>query len=173
MTIKKIVVGELETNCYILRIGKDTIIIDPGDEVEKIKKEVGNSDVKTILITHFHFDHIGALDELQKYYKVKVNDFSKVAGLEVIKTKGHTNDSLTFYFPKEQVMFCGDFLFKNSFGRTDLETGSNSKMIESLKLITSYNDDIKLYPGHGQATMLGQEKLNFTNYIDYLENNAN
>ena len=67
-------------------------------------------------------------------------------------------------------MFCGDFLFKNSFGRTDLESGSNSKMIESLKLINSYNDDIKLYPGHGQPTMLGQEKLNFENYINHLEN---
>ena len=170
MMIKTIVVGDLETNCYIVKNDDEVIIIDPGDEVEKIKQSVGKGKVKTILVTHFHFDHIGALENLKNYYQVKVNDFSLVKDLIVIPTPGDTKDSLTFYFPKDKVMFCGDFLFANSFGRTDLETGDNKDMLKSLNLINKYNDDIKLFPGHGDWTLLGQEKQNFESYISYLEN---
>ena len=61
-------------------------------------------------------------------------------------------------------MFAGDFLFLNSIGRTDLPTGNDMEMQISLELISKYPDDIVVYPGHGEVTILGHEKSNFKYY---------
>lgn len=62
-------------------------------------------------------------------------------------------------------MFTGDFIFKNSIGRMDLEGGNISDMKKSLKLISKYDDDIIVYSGHGNDTTLKNEKNNFKYYI--------
>ena len=85
--------------------------------------------------------------------------------LEVIYTPGHTNDSVTYYFKSEKTMFIGDFVFENSIGRTDLPTGDYNKMVDSINLLKKYPDDITLYPGHGNYTTIGIEKIN--NYWFY------
>ena len=76
LNIKRIAVGPIRTNCYIInRTGSDkAIIVDPGDEADKIKRELGFSSLTpvAILLTHGHFDHIGAVSELRKYYGIKV-----------------------------------------------------------------------------------------------------
>lgn len=169
MKIETLVLGELQTNCYILKSQNDCIIIDPADEYNKIIECVGDLSVKAILITHNHFDHIQALSELKKHYNLIENNYLDVDNLKVINTKGHTDDSKTFYFREDKIMFCGDFLFKDTFGRTDLG-GNNEDMIKSLELINRYDDDITLYPGHGSKTTLGLEKKHFKEYISYLKN---
>ena len=58
MEIKCIAVGELQCNCYILEKNNECLLIDPGDEYNKIKKLITNKKVLAILITHNHFDHI-------------------------------------------------------------------------------------------------------------------
>lgn len=72
--IKRLVVGPLQENCYIVGNGKSCVIIDPGDEVDHIINEVENEhlEVKGILVTHGHFDHIGAVNELKSYYHAEV-----------------------------------------------------------------------------------------------------
>jgi len=60
-------------------------------------------------------------------------------------------------------MFTGDFIFRSSIGRTDLG-GNDLDMQESLEKISSYPDDIVLYPGHGDETTLGREKPRFKYY---------
>lgn len=167
MNIKKIPVGPLQANCYILTIGDDNIIIDPGSEDEKIKKNIKGK-VNSILVTHSHDDHIGALEELQKTFncpvysfynlksqKYKINSFC----FEVIYTKGHTDDSVTYYFYKDRIMFTGDFLFKGTIGRTDLDTGNIFEMKKSIDIIKKYHD-IKIFPGHGDETTIDYEKKN-------------
>ena len=57
-------------------------------------------------------------------------------------------------------MFVGDFLFKNGIGRVDLPTGNIEEMKLSLNKIFEYNDNIIVYPGHGEATTIGIEKNN-------------
>ena len=169
MQIDKIVVGDYQTNCYILSNNNNCIIIDPGDEFEKIKAFLKNKNVIAILITHRHFDHIGALDDLVRTYNCNVCEYNNLEeknysindfNFDVIYTKGHTDDSVTFYFEKEKVMFTGDFLFENSIGRTDLPTGNFNEMLKSIELIKKYDDDIIIYPGHGNQTKLGLEKTN-------------
>ncbi len=168
MKIERIKVGLLECNCYILTKNNQSLIIDPGDEVDKIVETVGNNQVIGILITHYHFDHIGALNEIKRKYNVKVYDktnlkeYNKIGDFvfKVIDTKGHTEDSITYYFEEEKIMFTGDFLFKGTIGRTDLDGGNMSYMLDSIKKIKHYSKDICIYPGHGEETTLEEEILN-------------
>lgn len=165
MQIDIIKVGALEANCYVLTLNDNTIIIDPGDEAEKIMKYI-KGNVKAILVTHNHFDHIGAVLELKNKYNCQVYSYSNlkedsynISGFKfkVIYTKGHTDDSITYYFDNDNIMFTGDFLFKGTIGRTDLETGNLYEMQKSLNKIKKYSQSIKIYPGHGDMTILGFE----------------
>ena len=163
MKIQKVIVGPLEENCYIVTKDNKTIIIDPGDEAEKIIAACKDKMVVGVLITHHHFDHIGALKDIEEYFKIKEGSCPNI-GFEIIKNPGHSNDAVSYYFKNEKVMFVGDFIFLNSIGRTDLPTGSDEDMQKSLESISKYPDDITLYPGHGDKTNLGYEKNNFKYY---------
>lgn len=168
MDIKILKVGELYTNCYILFKGKNALIIDPGDEGEYIISALDNLNIQAILITHHHFDHVGALSILLNKYKTSVIDYKDVGkhiclddfSFDIIDTKGHTDTDVTFYFKDDKVMFTGDFLFKDGIGRTDFENSNYNDMIKSINIIKSYPDDITIYPGHGEITNLGYEKNN-------------
>ncbi len=165
MRIDTLVVGTLQENCYIVTIGDNTFIIDPGDEADRIIAACKEKNIKEILITHHHFDHVGALKEIEEHFGLKENNKTDLFDYEVINTPGHTSDSVTYYFPKEKVMFTGDFIFFHSIGRTDLPTGSDEDMAKSLDLISKYPSDCLLFPGHGPKCSLGIEKNNFKNYI--------
>ncbi len=56
-------------------------------------------------------------------------------------------------------MICGDVLFQGSIGRTDLITGSNPKMVQTLQKIKQMDANLKIYPGHGPTTTLQEELL--------------
>jgi len=169
MKVEKIEVGYLATNCYILIKNNNCLIIDPGDEALKIISKIGNLNVLGIIITHYHFDHVGALDEIKNKYQVNVYDINNLEEKEyrindfvfdVIYTKGHHDTCITIYFKEDKVMFVGDFIFKGSIGRTDLESGNMVEMINSLNKIKKYPKDITIYPGHGDKTNLEYEILN-------------
>jgi glyoxylase-like metal-dependent hydrolase (beta-lactamase superfamily II) len=171
MKIVKLETGFLKENCYLIKdeINKECIIVDPGADFISIKEKINDYRVLKVLLTHNHFDHIGALEEILNEYKVdvlkkdnleekeyKLNNFN----FKVIQTPGHTNDSVTYYFEKERIMFTGDFLFKDTIGRTDLPTGNALAMWESLNLIKTYPKDITICPGHGDMSTLENEFKN-------------
>lgn len=180
MKIEKIVVGLYEENCYLIIKDDKCVIVDPGDEGEKIvsKVEKLKLDVIGILITHAHFDHVGALNDIITKYNVPIYynninreiKYNKLINVkeekyeldgfkfEVIFTSGHRNDSVTYYFYEDNIMFTGDFLFKGTVGRTDLEYASISDMKKSIDIIKKYNNGIIIYPGHGNETILELEK---------------
>lgn len=168
MKIKKVITGNLKENCYILINNNDCLVIDPGDDFYLIKEEIENYNLLGILITHHHFDHVGALEELLNYKKVSIYDYNLEEKeyeinnfkFKIIKTPGHTDDSITFNFYLDKIMFTGDFLFKESIGRTDLPTGDSTLMKKSIEKIKKYPKDIKIYPGHGNSTTLEYELEN-------------
>lgn len=176
MKIEILQVGYLETNCYILSIDGKVLIIDPGDEAERIVDLVGNREVFGIIVTHYHDDHIGALDELEIKYGAKVYDIHNIVDGENtvgcfkflgIKTPGHKEDAICIYFPQEKIMFSGDFIFKDTVGRWDLDGGNFNEMKNSIGKIVEYPSDIIVYPGHGEKTTLGDEKVNLENIAKY------
>ncbi len=169
MEIKKVVTGYLDENCYVLINNKECLVIDPGDDFPKIKEQIGEAKILGVLITHSHFDHIGALRNFLTKRSIKIFKKSNLEEKEYVigsfkfkclYTPGHSKDSVTFYFEDENVMFDGDFIFKESIGRTDLPGGSDVDMKESINKILTYSEDIKLYPGHNEETTLKYEKEN-------------
>ncbi len=167
MQVRIIKVGNLQTNCYIIIKNGYCMIVDPGDQFYSIQEQIGDNKLVGVLITHRHPDHIGALAKFVQEYGIPVYDRSNLEEkkyeinefkFEVIYTPGHTNDSICFYFYEYNFMFVGDFIFKGTIGRTDLPTGSNTDMNNSINKIINYSDRIKVYPGHGDETNLGVEK---------------
>ena len=163
MEINKVVVGELETNCYVISVDNECLVIDPGDEYDKIKKVIGNKKVLGVIVTHYHFDHTGALNYFDNKLILDRNNLEEkeyIIGnftFEIIYTPGHKEDCITIYFRKEKIMFTGDFIFKNAIGRTDLFGGNMNDMLNSLKKMKKYDKNIIIYPGHGESSILRKE----------------
>lgn len=195
-------VGAIRTNCYIVK-GEDDkcFVVDPGAEAERIMqhiKELGLQ-LDAILLTHGHFDHIMAVDEIRRDALAKVyasateqklledpelnctlmgagkamtvtpdvtvldQEHFEAAGIDVqvISTPGHTAGSVCYYLPEYAVVFCGDTVFLESVGRTDLPTGSGPAVIQSLnERILPLPPETKLYPGHGSDTTVAYERNN-------------
>ena len=145
MKIKRLILGSLETNCYIL--------------------ENDNKKILGVIVTHHHFDHIGALPNFKDKYKIydysNLLDDNKIGSFKFKRliTKGHTDDSISIYFEKDKVLFSGDFIFKHEIGRCDLG-GNVADMKNSIEYIKKFPKDITIYPGHGEKTTLEDELKN-------------
>jgi len=79
--------------------------------------------------------------------------------LKVIEAPGHSPGSICFYCEKQKFIIGGDVLFYQSIGRTDLPGGNHESLIKNIKeKLFLLPDDVKVYPGHGPATTIGDEK---------------
>lgn len=192
MDIRKIVVGPVQTNCYLVVSDKELVIVDPGDEAEKIISDIeglGKVNYKYILLTHGHYDHVMAVNELQNRYKFKIvigkkdKDISEINAqigvqvpdikadillkdgqvldfggeeIQVLETPGHTRGGVSYLVGNS--LFSGDTLFHVSYGRTDLPGGSDDDMKKSLEKLLKLDENVKVFPGHGQETTIGAER---------------
>lgn len=78
--------------------------------------------------------------------------------LKVIEAPGHSPGSICFYCEKQNFIIGGDVLFQNSIGRTDLPGGSHEDLVRNIKgKLFKLPGDVKVYPGHGPATTIGEE----------------
>lgn len=174
MEIKRITVGPLQANCYLLVDGADLVIVDPGDNADLIDKAIQktNAKPKYIINTHGHFDHTGANAWLKKKYGMPVaagiNELPssgfypeiilrsgqdiKIGGtlLKVMETPGHTPGGICLFGP--DFVISGDTIFEDSIGRTDFNGGSEADMAASLeKLDKNIAFGTAVYPGHGDS----------------------
>ena len=170
MNIKKIEVGMLKTNCYILEYNNECLIIDPGDDFYKLKENISKK-VVGVLVTHNHFDHVGALKDVLEFYHVSlynknnlIEGVNKISSFrfEVLYNPGHTIDSITFIF--DDIMFCGDFIFEGTIGRCDIG-GDFNMMKDSIKKVLKSNRNYIIYPGHGNSTTLDIERDNLKSFL--------
>lgn len=103
----------------------------------------------------------GMTFEADEYFKPGEElDF---AGFRIgtILVPGHTIGSVCYYFKEQKVLFSGDTLFAGSVGRSDFPTGNEGQLIRAIKSgIMSLPDDVKVYPGHGESTTIGCERVN-------------
>lgn len=78
----------------------------------------------------------------------------------VLFVPGHAPGHIAFYNQKEKILMGGDVLFKRSVGRTDLPGGNHETLINSIhQKLFVLPDDVVVYPGHGDTTTLGEEKI--------------
>ena len=185
MNIQKLTLGLYQTNIYILSNDTEAVVIDPGYEPDTILDALEGKELKAILLTHGHFDHVGAVKELvaetgckvyihaadlslppmitagQLYYTHTYAEGDTVCPIEgaqiaVLHTPGHTPGSVCLLLGDQ--MFSGDTLFEGSCGRMDLPGGDQLQMHQSLNRLVSLQADYHVHPGHGGSTTLAAEK---------------
>ena len=88
-------------------------------------------------------------------------DSDSAGPFKVLHLPGHTPGSAAFYDEKGGVLFSGDTLFRGNCGRTDLPGGDRELLKKSLKRLLSLNEDTVVFPGHGPATNIKNEKKTF------------
>ena len=76
----------------------------------------------------------------------------------ILHTPGHSPGCVCYYCPAEHCIFTGDTLFRGSMGRTDLQGGNDSQMISSLLRLATLPEQTTVYPGHGPATNIANER---------------
>lgn len=182
MEIKRLIVGVLDTNCYLLVSGNEVGVVDPGDEAGKILEEINKTgaELKYIINTHYHFDHTLANKEIKSktgaeiliheaekdFINFEADRFLKEGEeikigndiLKVIHTPGHTAGSISLL--AEDFVLVGDLLFKDGHGRTDLSGGSQEEIENSLKKLTKLlSTETAIYPGHGESFKYSEAKF--------------
>jgi glyoxylase-like metal-dependent hydrolase (beta-lactamase superfamily II) len=75
----------------------------------------------------------------------------------VLHLAGHTPGSAGFWDQSAKVLFSGDTLFRGDYGRTDLPGGDEDRLFASLKRLCAMDGEIRVLPGHGPATTIGEE----------------
>lgn len=188
LNVHALALGAYQTNCYIIHDKNSTscCVIDPGYEADTILEkltELGLS-LEAILLTHGHFDHVGAVRQLAAdtgcavflcaedlamppqltagtlYYTHTYTEGTQLhlAGLDITvwQTPGHTPGSVCLLV--EDTLFSGDTLFAGSCGRTDLPGGSWEQIRASLNRLSQIEANLWVLPGHGESTMLASEK---------------
>jgi glyoxylase-like metal-dependent hydrolase (beta-lactamase superfamily II) len=190
MDIKRIIVGPLQTNCYLLVDGGELAVIDPGGDAGRILDEIAKTGAKTKLIinTHCHPDHTEANNQIRaatgapilihENEKPFITEFAasrflkdgdkiKIAKitLKTILTPGHTKGSICLF--ADRSVFSGDTIFSYVFGRTDLKGGSDKDMATSLKKLDELIlEGTMVYPGHGD--IFKYKKGMTLKWLDYL-----
>lgn len=183
------------TNTYVIQSeNKSAAMIDPTGDAKILFEYLENQqlDVKYIILTHGHADHIGlvtecreatgapllvhTLDEKMINNKslnlspmfhnpmeftsdIQLEDNQELTlgnlVLKIIHTPGHTPGCICIQV--EDSLFTGDTLFKGSIGRTDLPGGDMDIMQDTLQKMITLNPELKIYPGHGESSVLKHE----------------
>lgn len=191
MHIKCLMLGQIETNCYIVADEQtlECAVIDPGDEANTVMNylEASNFKCRCIFITHGHFDHTMAVNDVAAETGAKVYMHEKDADATISNAPYRfTPGADTAYYKEGDVvnvgslefkvmetpghtpggvtlvcgdaLFTGDTLFRDSCGRTDLPGGDMQTLLDSLKRLHDLQGDYEVYPGHMDATTLERER---------------
>jgi glyoxylase-like metal-dependent hydrolase (beta-lactamase superfamily II) len=187
--IHKVVVGPMDNNVFVLRCKQtgDALLIDAANEHERLLDLCRALDVRQVIETHGHWDHIQAVPELRdagysvhvtaedagmlpSYDEILEDDAVIEVGqlrLHTIHTPGHTPGSMSFRLDGAPVLFSGDTLFPGGPGNTSFEGGDFETIITSIdrRLFTLPPDTLVL-PGHGDDTTIGAERPHLDEWVE-------
>ncbi|HUY07143.1 MAG TPA: MBL fold metallo-hydrolase [Acidimicrobiales bacterium] len=189
LVIHRFVVGPIANNVFVLRCKEsgDALLIDAANEHEKLLEVCRELNVRRVLETHGHWDHIQAVPELRDAgYEVSVteadaamlpsydlildDDQELVVGrvkLRTIHTPGHTPGSMCFSVVDSPILFSGDTLFPGGPGNTKTDLGDFNLIIESIeqRLFSHLRPETLVLPGHGEDTTLAKERPHLGEWV--------
>jgi glyoxylase-like metal-dependent hydrolase (beta-lactamase superfamily II) len=182
--ITKIVVGDFANNVFVVRCRQtgESVLLDAANEHEKLLELCRTLNVRRVLETHGHWDHIQAVPQLRdagysvgvtaadaamlpSYDEILVDDDMIEVGklrLHTVTTPGHTPGSICFRLIGSPVVFSGDTLFPGGPGGTKFE-GGNFESIDR-RLFTLPPDTIVM-PGHGNDTTIATERPSLDEWV--------
>jgi glyoxylase-like metal-dependent hydrolase (beta-lactamase superfamily II) len=187
--IHRLVVGPVDNNVFVLRCKAtgEAVLIDAANEHEKLLELCRRLDVRKVLETHGHWDHIQAVPAVRDAgYDVGVtaddagmlpsydfllsdDDVIEVGRLRLrtLLTPGHTPGSMCFVVEGSRVLVSGDTLFPGGPGATKYEGGDFPTIISSIegRIFGTLGDDIIVMPGHGVDTTIGAERPHLDEWI--------
>jgi glyoxylase-like metal-dependent hydrolase (beta-lactamase superfamily II) len=187
--VHKISVGPMDNNVYIVRCKQtgDSVLIDAANEHERLLDLCQKLDVRKVLETHGHWDHIQAVPAvrdagidvgitsedaamLPSYDFVLEDDSVIEVGrlrLRTMKTPGHTAGSICYILEGSPVFFTGDTLFPGGAGATQFQGGDFPTIIRSIEAMYSrLPADTIVLPGHGLDTTIGRESPHLQEWVD-------
>ena len=188
--VHRLVVGPVDNNVYIVRSRAtgESLLIDAANEHDKLLELCQALNVRQVVETHGHWDHIQAVEAVRDAgidvavtqadagmlpsYDQLLEDRSvlEVGGLRIgtIATPGHTPGSMCFTIEGTPLLFSGDTLFPGGPGNTSFEHSDFPTIIESIesRLFAPFGPDTIVLPGHGDSTTIGAESPHLGEWID-------
>lgn len=184
---KQKAVGEYNTNSYLLisADNKKAVLVDPAAQADDLFAWCREYKMEMILLTHGHSDHVGALEEMRTRLSVPVaihpldasdfeiradidlNDGDQVFvgedALQIIHIPGHTSGSVALRPIDEEIrwVIVGDAIFPGGPGHTKTPADLSVALEALARTVFTWDDDVELYPGHGDSTTVGAERASF------------
>jgi glyoxylase-like metal-dependent hydrolase (beta-lactamase superfamily II) len=188
--IHRLVVGPMDNNVFVLRCKQtgEAVLLDAANEHEKLLDLCRRLNVRRVLETHGHWDHIQAVPAVRDAgydvgvtaadasmlpsYDFVLEDESVIEvgrlRLHTLATPGHTPGSMSFRLEGSPVLFSGDTLFPGGPGATSFPGGDFPTIVRSLedRIFAALPDDIIVMPGHGLDTTVGTERPHLQEWVD-------
>jgi glyoxylase-like metal-dependent hydrolase (beta-lactamase superfamily II) len=188
--VHRLVVGPVDNNVYIVRCRAtgESLLIDAANEHDKLLELCRALDVRQVVETHGHWDHIQAVEAVRDAgidvavtradagmlpsYDQLLEDRSvlEVGRLRIgtVATPGHTPGSMCFTVARTPLLFTGDTLFPGGPGNTSFEHSDFATIIRSIedRLFSAFGAESLVLPGHGAGTTLGEESPHLGEWVE-------
>jgi glyoxylase-like metal-dependent hydrolase (beta-lactamase superfamily II) len=188
--ITRLVVGPVANNVFVVRCREtgEAVLLDAANEHDKLLELCRRLDVRKVLETHGHWDHIQAVPAVRDAgyevgvtaedapmlpsYDFLLEDESVVTvgrlRLHTIHTPGHTPGSMCFKVEGSPVLFSGDTLFPGGPGSTRWDYSDFPTIIRSIdeRLFSVLPAETLVMPGHGADTTIGAERPHLQEWVD-------
>jgi len=183
------VVGPISNNVYVIRCKEtgNATLLDAANEHERLLDVAERLGVTSVLETHGHWDHIGAVSEVREagisvwvreedahmlpsYDQLLEDDSVLTIGklrLRTIHTPGHTPGSICFALEGTNLLFTGDTLFPGGVGNATFEGGDFKTLIASVeeRLFRLFGPETLFFPGHGAGSTIGVESPHLDEWV--------
>ncbi|MEV7012406.1 MBL fold metallo-hydrolase [Streptosporangium sp. NPDC051022] len=184
---------EVDNNVWLVGSGSEVVVVDAAHDAAVIAGRVGDREVKAIVCTHAHNDHIDAAAELAArvgapillhpadqalwemvypdlpYTPLRDGEVISAGGVDltVLHTPGHAPGAVCLHAPALGVVFTGDTLFNGGPGATGRSFSSFDTIVESIRTrLLPLPEETVVYTGHGDSTTIGAEAPHLQEWLD-------
>lgn len=183
---------DVDNNVYVLSVGDAVVVVDPSHDLDAIADQVGEREVRAILLTHAHNDHCELAPRAARRFNAPVylhpdddvlwqesngnapylhlydgqRFLLEGEEIRVLHTPGHSPGCVVLYLPGEETLLSGDTLFSGGPGATGRKYSDFDVIVESLRDVVFFLPaETRVLPGHGDATTVGAEADRIDEYV--------